>query len=58
MSEPYDSIDALLKAMGPKCRRLLLREMLAFATRQGSISLVDAIKINNVLLGQRNRGEI
>lgn len=52
--------DALLKAMGPKMQRLLLREILVAAANDQSkgVTLFDMLKINGTLLGKRTRGEI
>lgn len=56
-TEPYASIDALLKAMGPRNQRLLLREVIAIATRNGRASLVDILFENAKLFGREVRGE-
>lgn len=58
MSEPYDSIDALLTSLRPRMQRLLLREVLAQATLNPTITLRDIMKINTWLCEKRNQGEL
>lgn len=56
-TEPYASIDALLKAMGPRNQRLLLREIIAEATTNGPVPLKWILHYNARLLGREVRGE-
>lgn len=51
-AEPYASIDGLLKTMGPRRCRLVLREVLEHLTRNPEISLVEVLAINAALNGQ------
>lgn len=57
-SEPYKSIDELLKIMGPKMQRLWLRELLAIMVPKETVTLTDAMRIHRELCQKRNDGEL